>query len=98
MALAGPFIIKVGVAYMEVPFCRTCRWWWRDELERGDEDTGVCVAGFGSEAYVGHEWPQDREARMWTDCGEQTIRTTKDFGCVQHEPREGHDEGTNDPT
>lgn len=70
--------------YMPVPRCDGCRWWWRDGGEAG---TGVCVANYQSARYVGHEWPDGRAVKMWTDCGEMTIRTDADFGCVQWESK-----------
>lgn len=71
--------------------CRTCQWWvnqpaltpedihpnWPqetiDQINDHRTNTGTC------------ETPSDK---IYTDCGENTIRTTADFGCVVWEGRE----------
>lgn len=78
MALSGPFIIKLNTAYMEVPFCRTCRFWRNTQNDA--EGRRQC-------------WlPMEPNAKMVG--GMDETLTAPDFGCVQHEPRGTGDEDT----
>lgn len=61
---------------MLVPQCKTCKHWVKDDPS--NPDTGLC----DSQTFDGHE-----PSTMWTDCGENTIRTDSRFGCVNWEHR-----------
>ena len=62
--------MKEGVAYMPVPRCETCaNWTWRPAAQARD---GICDMT---------KWPDGM--RIATDCGENTIVTSADFGCVE---------------
>lgn len=50
--------------------CNDCQ--YHDVDGELPENSGTC------ELHLKH-----RDPKMWTDCGENTIRTTSDFGCNQ---------------
>lgn len=73
MAKAPPFIIKVETAYMEVPYCRTCRFWHESYMSEGSKYR-MCTASMeqGSKQLPGFGG----------------LHTMGDFGCVEHKSRE----------
>lgn len=67
----SPF--KDGVAYMPVPRCNGCRHWNKDNSYV--DSTGECGL------------QNSPEGKVSSDCGDYTIYTTGDFGCVQFETK-----------
>ena len=64
--------LKPDTAYMEVPRCETCKYWQKDHSY--EEPSGICLR-------------QESYGKIWSDCGDYTIMTSGDFGCVQYEAK-----------
>lgn len=65
--------LKEDVAYMPVPRCDGCKHWALDSVYI--RRIGICAMQNSSEGQVS------------SDCGDYTIMTESDFGCVQFEAK-----------
>ncbi len=68
---------KSEVAYMPVPRCETCLYFYQDGT-RG-KDRGECSLQNGD--------VPNRIGKVASDCGDWTILVEADFGCVQWETK-----------
>lgn len=68
---------KSETAYIEVPRCATCKNWERHRpgpFETREITNGACCGGTGPSG-------------VYVECGEATLSTEQDFGCVQWEAK-----------